>query len=518
MAAEVLPVLVIGGGPVGLALAEELAFHNIPVTVVEPRTVVDHSRPRAKTTSVRTMEHFRRWGVADALRVAAPLDRAFSRRVTFVQNVTGREVTHIDGCLGLDTGLDVSPEPAQQVTQPIVEEVLRRHLAVHAGVELLFGWRATVVEQVGEQVHVSLADEEGAIREVRADWVVGADGPRSLVRHAMGASYEGSAGGRPNVNITFRSTQLQRLIPHAPSIHYWVLDPLAPGVVGPLDQDGTWWAISTGTESIDDVAHAKRIVRALVGHEIDVDVIATDPWQARMLLADKYREGRLFIVGDAAHQNPPWGGHGFNTGVGDAVNLGWKLAAVISGWAPETLLDSYGAERRPIERQTIALAASNMAVVSSDLADPALMETGVAFEQARSRVGPKIHEAKSPEFFSAGLVLGYGYGPTSSEQAPSPTEYRPILAAGNRLPHRFVDGSPIYDLLGPWFTVIGPRSDADALIREAARRNIPLLHVDQPGPDVLLVRPDQHIAWIGSSPFDAEAILDDALTGFDTVG
>lgn len=142
-----LPVLVIGGGPVGLALAAELAFHRIPVTVVEPRTTVDHSRPRAKTTSVRTMEHFRRWGIADRLREAAALDLAFSQRVTFVQHVTGAEITHIDGCLGLDARPDVTPEPAQQVTQPVVEEVLRAHLQSAPGVEILWGWRAIEVEQ-----------------------------------------------------------------------------------------------------------------------------------------------------------------------------------------------------------------------------------------------------------------------------------------------------------------------------------------------------------------------------------
>lgn len=516
MTDDVLPVLIIGGGPVGLALAEELAFHRIPVTVVEPRTVVDHSRPRAKTTSVRTMEHFRRWGVADRLREAAPLDRTFSQRVTFVQNVTGLEVTHLDGCLGLDTGPDVTPEPAQQVTQPIVEEVLRQHLETVAIVELLWGWRANDIVPGDDEVVVTLAHESGATRTLRAAWVVGADGPRSLVRAAMGATYEGSAGGRPNVNVTFRSSQLRGLIPHPPSIHYWVLDPDAPGVVGPLDRDGTWWAIATGVAAVDDVAHAERIVRALVGRAIDVEVIATDRWQARMLLADKYREGRLMIVGDAAHQNPPWGGHGFNTGVGDAVNLGWKLAAVLSGWAPEALLDSYGDERRPIARRTISLAASNMARLSPDLGDPALMATGAVFEEARSRLAPRIHAAKSPEFFSTGLVLGYGYGPSSAEQAPTAADYHPLRAAGNRLPHRFVGGRSIYDLLGPWYTVIGPRPKSLPLLDAAARRSIPLSHLEQPGPDLILVRPDQHIAWTGSLVADADALLDDALRGFGT--
>ncbi len=290
-----------------------------------------------------------------------------------MQTVTGREITHVDACLGLDAAPERSPERAQQVAQPRVEDVLREHLAQQDGVDLLFGWRAVEVTDGPDAAQVVIENLAGERRVLTARWVVGADGPRSVVRSAMGARYEGAAAGRPNVNITFRSTELAGLIPHEPSIHYWVLNPASPGVVGPLDAAGTWWAISTGTERVEDVDHAGQIIRSLVGADVDVEVLATDPWQARMLLADRYRNGRLFIVGDAAHQNPPWGGHGFNTGVGDAVNLGWKLAAVLAGWAPDELLDSYGAERRPIEEQTIALASTNTSSLSSDLGNPALI-------------------------------------------------------------------------------------------------------------------------------------------------
>lgn len=518
MTTQVLPVLIVGGGPVGLALAEELAFHGVAVTVVEPRTLVEHSRPRAKTTSVRTMEHFRRWGIADRLREVAPLNREWSQRVTFVQSLLGREITYVDGCLGLDASPNLTPEPAQQVTQPLVEELLRADLATRDGVELLFGWRAVAVIDGPDRADVTLVNESGEQRIVRALWVVGADGARSVVRAAMGARYVGAPGGRPNVNITFRSTKLAALIPHQPSIHYWVLNPDAPGVVGPLDRDGTWWAISTGTEKVDSAEHAAAIVRDLIGIDaeldVDIEILATDPWQARMLLADKYREGHLFVVGDAAHQNPPWGGHGFNTGVGDAVNLGWKLAAVVAGWAPDELLDSYGIERRPIEEQTIDLASSNMVALSIDLSNVALMGSGDAFEGARAEYAPRIREMKTPEFYSSGLVLGYGYGPTSRDQAPTPAIYRPVVAAGNRLPYRLIDGHPIYDLLDPWFTAIGSAEAVAPVVSEAARRGIPLAHLDSDDPGVVLVRPDQHIAWVGAGRRGWGAVLDSAVRGF----
>lgn len=495
-------VIIVGAGPVGLSLALELAHHGVSSTLVEPRAVVEDSRPRAKTTSARTMEHFRRWGVADSIRRAAPLSADWSDRVTFVRTLTGPEVTHIDGCLGLSTPSSVSPERGQQISQGVVEQVLRSAVATRQGVATLWGFRAVEVSQTGDVAQVVIEDAEGNRRVLTARWVIGADGPRSVVRGAMGARYEGSAGGRPNVNITFRSRELARSIPHPPSIHYWTIDRTWPGVVGPLDLEGTWWAISTGTEKVDSEAHAVEIVRGLVGAEIDVEVVATDPWQARMLLADRYRAGRLLLAGDAAHQNPPWGGHGFNTGVGDAVNVGWKLAAVLHGWAPVHLLDSYEAERRPIAAQTIEVAASNMAALAIDLA-----------EGGDETDADRIRRTKTSEFRAEDLVFGYGYGPSSRAQAPGAGVYLPRAEAGNRLPHRLIDGRPIFDLLGTELTAVGPCERTAPLALAARERGIPLVTVDAEGP-VLLVRPDQHIAWAGAAADDPHGILDAAVRGF----
>ena len=186
-----------------------------------------------------------------------------------------------------------------------------------------------------------LHDEAGNQRTIRSSYALGCDGPRSTVRDAIGVTLDGSKDGRPNFNIVFRSDALGARIPHANSVHYWVLNPDQPGVVGRLDLVDRWWCIAIGVDAERGEADSDALIRNLIGDdraEVPIEVIATDPWRARMQLADSYGSGRVFLAGDAAHQNPPWGGHGFNTGIGDAVNIGWKLAAVLQGWAPPVAL------------------------------------------------------------------------------------------------------------------------------------------------------------------------------------
>lgn len=519
-----VPVLVAGGGPAGLSTALELGMQGVSCLVVEPRTVVEDTRPRAKTTSVRTMELFRRWRVATAVRTAAAIPVSWSQRVTFCTTVTGPEITHVDGVFGLDlTDGELTPEAGQQVTQPVIEQVLRQRVHEVPTAELLLGWSVVELDERPDGVLATLEDSSGARRDVVAEQVVGADGPRSLVRRVIGSRYVGAAGGRPNVNISFRSAQLADAISHPPSLHYWVLNPSAPGVVGPLDLDGRWWAISTGTATIDNDEHAARIVRDLIGADLDVDVIATDPWQARLLLADSYGRGRIHLVGDAAHQNPPWGGHGFNTGVGDAANLGWKIGAVLNGWAPSALLDSYEAERRPVAQATIDVATANMSSLPTDLLDPTLLATDSSLEEARQLVARVVHRTKTAEFHSLGLVLGTGYTRAARAQAPDVSTYRPAAVAGARLPHhRQDDGGSLYDLLGCGFTVFGSDADTAAFESAALSRQVPLTVVTDDclgpvrHPPVVLVRPDQVIAWAGGpcDPKGAAEVLQAALLGF----
>jgi hypothetical protein len=260
----------------------------------------------------------------------------------------------------------------------------------------------------------------------------------------------------------------------------------------------------------------QALIRGLVGAEIDAEVLGTDPWTARMLLADRYRNGRVFLAGDAAHLNPPWGGHGFNTGIGDAVNIGWKLAAALDGWGGDGLLDSYEAERRPIAARTIGEATANMSVLAPELSNHDLNASGRGGEHARRAAAQVIHGAKDREFHSLGIVLGYQYdaSPVIVDDGTPPLsegqDYEPTARPGARLPHLWLpDGVSLYDRLGNGLSLLRLRDDADVgpFIASATARRVPLTVVELRGQtlekrydaSLLLVRPDQHVAWRGTS-------------------
>lgn len=526
------PVLVVGGGPVGLATAIELAQHGTRCIVVEPRADVSWLRPRAKTTSARTMEHFRRWGIAETVRQRAPIPQSWSDEVVFCTTLLGREVTRFDHCLGLDlVDDDLVAEGGQQAPQPLIESIMRERVRELPDVKLLVGYSLLCLSQDDSAVVATVTDEAGNLVTIRSEFLVGCDGSRSQVRASIGGKYEGSSDERPNFNVVFRAESLAARMHFGNAVHYWVLNPAQPGLVGRLNLVDEWWCVVMGVGAEEGAAEPERLVHNLIGDgaaPMAIEVLATDPWRARMQVADRFRSGRVFLAGDAAHQNPPWGGHGFNTGIGDAVNIGWKLSAVLNGWGSEELLDSYEVERRPVAFETIAVATKNMSTLGPELGDPRLLGSDGEFAAARPAVAAETQRAKRAEFHSLDLVLGTRYSDSPivvvdrdvmvSEPKREPGVYVPSAAPGNRLPHKWLaEHRSLYDGLGSEYSLVGDVSlpAAKQLVETAATLRIPLATVKLDchlaerlfAAPLVLVRPDQHVAWRGGRTSDPARIL-----------
>ena len=509
-------VLISGGGPVGLAAAVELGQRGVSCLVVEPRESVSRARPRCKTINVRSMEHARRWGIAERIRAAAPLSAEWSKDLVFATTLSGFTLSRFSGVFGLEPEGDRFPEIGQQAGQFYLEEVLREVVEELPSATLELGSRVTGVGQDDAGATVTISGEDGE-RLVEAEYVIGCDGPRSAVREAIGSRYTGSEAGRPNFGLVFRAPELWQHVTHGRAVQYWIVNPFAPGVMGPLDGEELWWAGFMGVDQARGERDGAQLLTYAIGVKTPFEILSTDPWTANMQLVDHAHRGRVFLAGDAAHLNPPFGGHGLNTGIGDAVDLGWKLAAALDGWGGPRLLDSYVAERRPVHARVIEEALANMAVLPTELMNPDIAVAGPAGDAARAKADAKIQETKHREFHALDLVLDTGYerSPLVVPDTRTPGRVGAQSAGarpGFRLPHAWLpSGASLYDELGAGLTLLaltdGATDDLETAARVSADRGVPLTTLalgglglaERFGSALVLVRPDQHVAWCGDA-------------------
>lgn len=525
-------VIIVGAGPVGLALSIELGLRGIKCVLIEQNDGVGHN-PRAKLTNVRSREHLRRWGIADSLRVASPMPSDYPSDVVFVTRMNGHLLARFDNVFNCRReNNNLYSEPAQWVPQYTLEQVLLEKALSLPNVDIRFLTRLKSFEQNEAEVTAVVFDTvSGKELKLRGSYLVGADGGRSVVRETLGIGMRGKAGISRNYNVQFRAPALSAMHGFGQAIQYWLVNADVPSLMGPMDGDSRWYIIATKLAGDVDPASIdpRELIRRATGLDFEMEVTSTDPWVAHSLIADRYADARIYLAGDACHLHPPFGGFGMNMGIGDAVDLGWKLAASLQGWGGSSLLKSYEQERRPIHEFVLNEAAINYATVGNQLVRPGLEDPGPLGQATRKEVSDTIAATKLREFRTLGVVLGLRYKESPivvSDGSDPPIEhfmhYQPSAHPGCLAPHLWLaDGTSLYDHFGKGFSLLVTDKEglheAQEVVAQSARLAIPL-QVVVPSDDRLrdryaarfaLIRPDQHVAWRGDTlPSDTATLLD----------
>jgi 2-polyprenyl-6-methoxyphenol hydroxylase-like FAD-dependent oxidoreductase len=527
------PVLIAGAGPVGLSLAIELAWRGIRCLVVE-RSDGTVDFPTTNLANTRTCEHLRRWGIADRMRFGSGYPTDYPRNYLFVTRMDGYEIARFDHPANGDSSSrsPYSPEGRLWISKPYFDPVLHKHVGTLPTVEVRYETSFESFYQDDQRVAADIIDTKtGRHETIEADYLVGCDGGRSVIRRALGIQYQGVFSQGMNVAILFRSPLL-KLIKHGPAVQYQIINARINGAIAAVDGKELWRLNVRNVEQEQlDSLNAPEKLRYALGENIPFELLAVRPWTGHCVVAERYQDGRVFLAGDAAHLNWPAGGFGMNTGVGDAVDIGWKLAAILRGWGGARLLDSYTTERKPIAMINVNEAAEMRASFDNQTPFSAAIEADSEDgKQLRDKARAAILRTRAKEFQhdSAGIELGYRYENSPicvPDGIPPPPldhgRYVPSTWPGARAPHvRLQDGRSTLDLFGRGFTLLvlsekpaDTASFTDAaeklglpldvvVLREAEARAI----YERP---LVLVRPDGHVAWRGAAPpEDAVEILD----------
>lgn len=525
---EDVPVLIVGGGPVGLCLGIALARAGHPALLVEEREGPT-AHPKATLLGARSMEHFRAWDRLDERVYDAAIRQDDDYFILFCDRLAGHEL-HRFRSPGSEAirrrdphaatrfrELAWSPYGKTQIGQQALEPVLLAEARRHPALELRHGWRLEHFTDDGDHVGCNLLRiADGASQRVRARYLVACDGGGSSIRRALGIRLGGRGRMRSNVSYLFRAPGFLAAHGKGMANLYFCLAPDAFGVFTAIDGREIWnyqhyWADPTRATDAEDAA---TVLHRAMGRPFDFELLATTHWHHHQSVAHRWRQGRVFLAGDAAHLFVPTGGVGMNTGIGDAVDLAWKLGAVLDGWGGDTLLDSYEAERKPVAWRNSVISANN-----SDRIDMVMDEIAAGLDP-----GTRI-SWMARQFNSAGVHLGYRYAdspvvvPDSTPEPPDdPNVVVPSTWPGSRFPHVWMaDGRSTLDLLDRQrFTLLtAPGAAAPGLVGALRAARMPLTEVAVTDPEatavmerpLVLVRPDGHVGWRGEAdPADPHAV------------
>jgi 2-polyprenyl-6-methoxyphenol hydroxylase-like FAD-dependent oxidoreductase len=529
------PVLIAGGGPVGMTLALELAQHGVRSFVVE-RNLSTTRHPKMDITNGRSMELFRRLGLIDKMRaVGVPQSNPFD--VVWATSASGHLLHKFElpssndfreHARTLNDGAQTL-EPSMRISQVILEPVLRDAIEQNDLIVMRNGWAFDSLTQDSGGVTARIINSvDQKVETIRCAYLAGCDGGGSTVRKQVGIQLEGNASAGRVYMVHFKSPDRNVLQPWGTA---WHLQTAKGNMIAQDDQDIYTLHVGVPEGTDESKIDPGKVLRDFIGQDFSFEVLLANPWTLRELLATRYSEGRVFIAGDAAHQVIPVGGYGMNTGIGDAVDLGWKLAAVVNGWGGPALLESFEKERRPIavrnrsaSQRHWAIRVEILELYLAAMADGDLDGESPSDDRRRSQLGQKIAALKNDENASWGIEHGYRYdhSPVNWREPGSPPVLDPLTCTpstwpGSRLPHFFLtDGFSVYDKLGKEFTLLAIDSaDTSAFERAAKSLSMPLTVSRLPLERVLdlleaplvLVRPDGHVAWRGASAAQADAVL-----------
>jgi 2-polyprenyl-6-methoxyphenol hydroxylase-like FAD-dependent oxidoreductase len=542
------PVLIAGGGPVGLSLAGELGWRGQDCMLIEERTKpTEH--PKATLLGARSMEYFRRWGIVDAI-YARALPPEINYFITFSTRLTGHELHRITSPSIRETierppeimakyrELSWSPFYKTQIGQQALEPVLLDFARSHARVDLRHGWRFLDFAEDDSGVTSRIENiANGETAAVRSRYLIACDGGQSNIRRALGIRMNGRGRMRPNVSFYFRSEEFLKVHDRGLGNLYFIFAPDCFGLFTAIDGHAEWlfqFYFLDPTKRTD-LLDAKEVLTRAVGRPFEFELRGAQHWHHHQSVAREWRsqQGRVFLAGDAAHLFAPTGGVGMNTGIGDAIDLGWKLDAVLSGWAPESLLESYERERKPIAVRNSTISANNSDKIDMvmDETPPEVEADGPAGEIVRKAIKRKIMWM-AKQFNSAGTHLGYRYVDSPIVQrdgTPEPpddfTQVVPSTWPGSRAPHGWLGadtsmrGESTLDWFGRDWVLVRARAAPDDSRLDAAfaTRGMKLAKRTLPNEELetlyerplVLVRPDGHVAWRGTElPLDCEGLAD----------
>lgn len=534
-------VLVVGAGPVGLTAAMDLASRGIDVVVAELRRAGEPPNVKCNHVSARSMEVFRRLGIVRRVRDGG-LPADFPNDCAYRTAVVGRELTRIPipcradrytSTDGPDTDWP-TPEPPHRINQIYLEPILFACALERPQIRVLNRVQVDRFEQSADGVVAYARDlDGGGSFTIAAEYLIGCDGGRSMVRKLIGSRLTGTDVVQRVQSTYIHAPQLKDLIVQKPAWMTMSLNPRRCGTTVSIDGRDNWLihnhlaADETGFESVDRDWALRTILG--VNDQFRYEILSKEDWVGRRLVADRFRDRRAFICGDAAHLWIPYAGYGMNAGIADAVDLCWILAAVLQGWASPRMLDAYEAERQPITEQVSHFAMNHaLAVMSQRRAVPAEVEIdGPVGDAARGKVGQAAYDLNVQQYCCAGLNFGYYYdrSPIIAYDGENPPPYSmgsfvASTVPGARAPHAWLpDGRSLLDALGQAYTLVrfNPTIDVAALTEAAALSHVPLAVVDvdrnkaavRSADNLLIVRPDSHIAWRGDAlPRDPRRMLD----------